>query len=569
MESVLLRLWRNDRIRSTIASQLDTASLCALRLTQSECSELISAHIFKKTRINYSPSSFTRQSRLEALSRIGGYIEHLNFSMPHTPSTFLPPLLHPFTGREVNFLYSPLTSSAPIVQRPKYGTPELGDMLTEQYPPIFHAATNVPSFISAMSCMPNLRHLSIECPGQDPAQRYRRDAVDYALISLRIAVERTSLPHLHKLTLNHVHPSSLLYFRHMSGFGCTPAATKRWRQLRKLSIFMDSWDFHGSQPGLDHLKILDDYIRAFSDNLEKVSFGWNGGKGPCPYALFDDPLFDPPRETAKLFAEVTSPMSPLPSHPRRPMMNFPKLRMLQVRNAVMSVRQVANLVEHHKETVREFDFENVILRNEGSWDEALASLVRTGNDEWSSQPGGSETASTKSKSSFEQLPPQCYEHAGLLYAEVVDTGAEAIGPALSGAKTTKRRHHRRRKRKHRNATSCQTTADCDSRPTQLNTSAFEAALLDPGVPGVQRNLAQDAVQQALAEDPELRVSVLKRAKEAVLKQLSKEFCHRNRQGKEHTRDLLYGSRCSPKIRSRPLFAQESSTALVPLMFTRC
>ncbi|CRK35497.1 hypothetical protein BN1708_019781, partial [Verticillium longisporum] len=71
---------------------------------------------------------------------------------------------------------------ASVLARPKYANTELGEILTQQYPPLFHAATNVPSFINALAHVPNLRHLTLRTPGQDPRERYRRDAVDYALI---------------------------------------------------------------------------------------------------------------------------------------------------------------------------------------------------------------------------------------------------------------------------------------------------------------------------------------------------------------------------------------------------
>ncbi len=53
---------------------------------------------------------------------------------------------------------------------------------------------------------------------------------------------------------------------------------------------------------------------------------------------------------------------------------MPRLRYMQVRNATMNAPQLSALVRNHKATVREFDFENVILINGGSWDEALAPL---------------------------------------------------------------------------------------------------------------------------------------------------------------------------------------------------
>ena len=143
---IFLRLWRDQGIRSTLLENMDTASMCSLRLTASECCELTTPALFARTRLTFT--SLTRPSRLEALSRIGHHVEHLTFSMPHTAATFLPPLLNPMTGREVNFLYTPYTSTASAIQRPKYGSAELCDALTQQYPPIFHAATNVPVFIS-------------------------------------------------------------------------------------------------------------------------------------------------------------------------------------------------------------------------------------------------------------------------------------------------------------------------------------------------------------------------------------------------------------------------------------
>ena len=198
-------IWLNATIRSNILAELDIASICSLRLVSTECSDYSTRTLFKRTRLTFTPSSLTRPSRVEALKRIGAYIEHLTFSMPHSPDTFLPPLLNPINGREVNFLYTPITTPASVKERPKYGTPELGDLLTQQYSPLFHAATNVPAFIDALKEMPNLRHLTISCPGQEAGMRYRRDCVDYALISLRIALERAPLLKLEKLSLSNIH----------------------------------------------------------------------------------------------------------------------------------------------------------------------------------------------------------------------------------------------------------------------------------------------------------------------------------------------------------------------------
>ncbi|KAI1344907.1 hypothetical protein F5Y15DRAFT_11022 [Xylariaceae sp. FL0016] len=371
-------LWQDSQIRETLFQHLSKEDICNVRLANSACCNLVTKRLFLRTHLTFSAASFTRQPRIQALSRIGHHIEHLTFYFPHSDATFLPPLIDPESGQEINFLYKPHTSMGSVLERPKFANSGLGEVLTAQYGPLFHAASNVPSFIHAMKHLPNVRHLTIKTPGQDPKERYRRDIVDYALISLRISMERAPMKRLTKLTLSSVHPSAFIYLRHTVGFGCLPSAGRRWKQIRKLHITAQSWDFYGPSPGLDHLKMIQDYICNFSTSLEKLTFTWLGRRGPCPVALAADPLFKPSRNSQKLFHEVTSPMSPLPPAPARKPAFFPKLRFLAVRNATLNVPQVADLVATHHHGVREFDFENSILINDGSWDEALAPLM---NDE--------------------------------------------------------------------------------------------------------------------------------------------------------------------------------------------
>ncbi|KAI0012717.1 hypothetical protein F4779DRAFT_567674 [Xylariaceae sp. FL0662B] len=410
-------LWQKERTRETLFELLSKEDICNVRLASSACCNLVTKRLFLRTHLTFSAHSFTRQTRIQALSRIGHHIEHLTFYFPHSNASFLPPLIHPETGREISFLYKPHTSMASVLERPKFANSELGEVLTQQYPPLFHAASNVPSFINAMKHLPNMRHLTIKTPGQDPKERYRRDIVDYALISLRISVERVPLKKLTKLSLSSVHPSAFIYLRHGTGFGCLPSAARRWQQIRKMHISVESWDFYGPSPGLDHLKIIDDYIRNFSTSLEKLTFTWLGRKGPCPLSLAADPLFAPPRSSQKLFHEVTSPMSPLPPTPARKSIVCRKLRYLAVRNATMNAPQVANLVATHKHNVREFDFENVVLINNDSWDDALAPLMEKtprGGDHWSRHSAAtiSEIASIHS----EHLPDDLSEQSAAVAA---------------------------------------------------------------------------------------------------------------------------------------------------------
>ncbi|KAK3501818.1 hypothetical protein B0T13DRAFT_211581 [Neurospora crassa] len=377
-------LWKHETIRERLFDLLDKRDLCAVRAANSTLSSLLTKRLFLRTHVTFTANTFTKQTRICALSRIGHHVEHLTFYFPHSDATFLPPLIHPTTGREISFLYQPITSMAAALVRPKFTNSELGQILTEQYPPLFHAASNVPSFIHAMRHLPNMRHLSIKTPGQNPQDRYRRDCVDYALISLRISLERAPLTKLSKLSLSGVHPTAFNYLRHTpgSGYGSSPSAERRWRQIRKLYISVESWDFyHPTSPGLDHLKIMDEFIRGFAPRLEKLSFTWDGHrKGPCPVALGGDPLFAPAgtrskqQQRKKQSNDLKDSMSPLPERPRRRDIDMPRLKYLSVRNATMNASQVNGLVKRHMRTVKEFQFEEILLVGEGTWDEALKPL---------------------------------------------------------------------------------------------------------------------------------------------------------------------------------------------------
>lgn len=423
-EQLLLAILRSDHIKDSLFPHLSTTDLCNIRQSSSACCNLLTKRLFTRIHVSFSSSTFTKSARVAALARIGHHIEHLTFYFPHSDATFLPPLIHPVSGNEICFLYTPHTSMSSVLSRPKYANAELGDILTQQYPPLFHAATNVPSFINAMRNLTNMRHLTIRCPGQDPRERYRRDIVDYALISLRISLERAPLDKLHKLSLSQLHPAAFNYLRHVNGFGTVPSAGRRWRQINKLSVSVDAWDFYGSSPGRDHLKVMDEYIRAFAPNLEKFAFTWLGRKGPCPVALAADPIFAPPRASRKLFHEVTSPMSPLPETPGKGAIYFPKLRYLQVRNATMNAPQLSNLINSHRPTVKEFDFESVVLADNGNWDDVLAPIDT--DDSWS------RSNSMAAQSEYSLVTSPSSEHLPSPSAAVTAASRELLDMDLGG-----------------------------------------------------------------------------------------------------------------------------------------
>ena len=231
----------------------------------------------------------------------------------------------------------------------------------------------------------------------------------------------------------------------------------------------------------------------------------------------------------------------------------------------MSSEQVADFVLEHRHTVREFDFENVSLINGGTWEDALAPLTRiSGSDEWLSQQSGSDVDSDSSFQSHEYLEylEQLQE---METEEVIDTPTEMKRNSVHVTKLKKNRH-RKRRRKHKDKTALIEILS----PMPISEPVvdyLQPTTFNPNVQGVQRNAQQDQEQQELADDPEKRVSTLKKAREAVLKQLSKEFC-RNQERKEHFKGFLKNT-CSSGRKDRGMMGYQSSTALVPLMFSRC
>lgn len=286
-----------------------------------------------------------------ALERIGAHVRDLTIRIPHSPHSFLPPLLdlvrpqnetagaaaasHPSSARarpntagsgidttaqcyydlpkERTFIYQPQlgrSSSGAVrggegsaanlrsrLRLPKYGSWELTDLLTRQYPPLFHAATNVPAFVRALQALPNLQRLEVACPSQEASHCFRRSAVDYALISLRIAVETVQPALLEELVLKPMHPAGLQYLSPSpaTGVGAGPAASRPWKRIRRLDIELES--FSAIAP--DHLKLLHAYLRAFTGQLTDFNFRWIGVPGPSPFTLDTEPNLFQPLHTEK------------------------------------------------------------------------------------------------------------------------------------------------------------------------------------------------------------------------------------------------------------------------------
>lgn len=380
-----LRFWFSEGCRDSFLSHIAKEDLSSFRLVCHDFKARAAPHLFEELSVTFKASTFTKPSRVFALDRIGRHVKTLTFSIPHTNQTFLPPLINPMTGEELPFVYEPQVQAPRKGSRDasedRYGSFELADALVKQYPPLFHAATNVPSFIRAFNSLPNLSHLKISCPGQEQCMRYRRSVVDYALISLRIAVERASLRDLDTLSLLPIHPAGLFYLQPQMSIGASPGALRRWSQIKKLAVHMDSFPFDNAHP-TSHLRILHSYLRAFAPHLTRLLFRWRGDMGPSPFSLDREPcMYERPSSSSSSSSSGSDSTSANSCRMPRPL-KFPKLRFMELENAIMDSCQVSDFIQRHRRLLTEFNFEDVKLRT-GTWDDALAPLSRLAHgDAW-------------------------------------------------------------------------------------------------------------------------------------------------------------------------------------------
>ena len=338
--------------------------LANLRLACHDFSVRAAPALFSDLSITFRTNTFTRPSKLAALDRLGFYVKTLHFNMPHNSDTFLPPLIEPETGVELSFTYTPQVQEQSS-KRPKYGDAGTTDILSRQYPALFHAATNVPAFIRAFSAFINLQHLAISCPGYDSSLRYRRSIVDYCLISLRIAVERNSLHALDTLTLSPIHPGGLLSLSPVLGFGASPRSASRWSRIRTLVINAVNMPHNDATQEPDQLKLIQTYLRNFQTGLEVLRFRWLGQHEEFP-------IQQPPMSAAPLFGQHPAHQT-AGSKSLRPL-RFSRMKQLEVDHVTTSARTISNFVANHNSTLRELKFEGIEL-SQGTWDEALAPMT--------------------------------------------------------------------------------------------------------------------------------------------------------------------------------------------------
>ncbi|KAF2211762.1 hypothetical protein CERZMDRAFT_112457 [Cercospora zeae-maydis SCOH1-5] len=365
--STFLKFWLEDKCRERLLSFTPKRDLASLRLACHDFSVRAAPALFSELRITFKTNTFTKPSKLAALDRLGFFVKKLHFNMPHTVDTFLPPLVDPESGAELSFTYTPQIQTE-TSRTPRYGDAGTTEILTRQYPALFHAATNVAAFIRAMSAFVNLEHLGISCPDFDASQRYRKSIVDYALISLRIAVERNSLNALDSLSMSPIHPGGLLSLSPLLGMGASPRSASRWARIRKLSIDAVHLSHTGGCHEPDQLKLLQTYLRNYQSRLETFRFRWVGQKGHLPVHRPCAQEWSPTERHPAMSSQVSA-------FKRLRPLQFMKLQIIEMENISAAASDISDFLASHKATVKELRFERVDL-TQGTWDDALAPMTK-------------------------------------------------------------------------------------------------------------------------------------------------------------------------------------------------
>jgi len=154
------------------------------------------------------------------------------------------------------------------------------------------------------------------------------------------------------------------------GFGATPASVKRWKNIRKLTIHMDTVNLGFPT---DHLKLLHSYLGLFSSSVKTFRFRWLGPRGPCPLSLGTEACLQVPSPTTAC---------PQTCHRGLRLLHFNQLQVMEVENTMLDASQISSFIISHRRTIRDFNFEDTHLRN-GTWDEALSPLTSiSGSESW-------------------------------------------------------------------------------------------------------------------------------------------------------------------------------------------
>ncbi|GAB7343455.1 hypothetical protein MBLNU457_1478t2 [Dothideomycetes sp. NU457] len=279
----------------------------------------------------------------------------------------LPPLIDPWTGVENPVVYTPQSNTDDVadskLRRTKYGDSQTTDLLIRQYPPLFHAATNAAAFRQLLSSLTSLTHLTLSGPDNDYIARSdHRNISDYALVSLRAALEQVHMPYLTRLSMNNLYIGALEHVKP------TKSSLDCWTRIESLDLRLYGAESRQGRPSSGQLQTVCGYFRCFR-KVKRLHFNWVGHRGPMP--TLQKPS---DRQKAVRSAESQPYSHSMATEQHTDDITFPSLTHLSLFNISASASELSYLLQHHASTLRDFQLDTVSLSS-GTWDEALAPLV--------------------------------------------------------------------------------------------------------------------------------------------------------------------------------------------------
>ncbi|KAI5797398.1 hypothetical protein DFH27DRAFT_612102 [Peziza echinospora] len=367
----LERVLRIKRIRKKVFSHLFSRDFRTLRLVSPKLRKLSNKATFSSIVIRFHVSTFNKH-RLAILEGIGHHVRELNFIFSHTERTHMYPVLDPNTRKQISVTFDPSTNRE-TNKGSVFGDRQLDDLALQNYGIIIFAAIDHAAFTQAIKSMKKLVSIRISCPGYPMGQPGQRSIVDYALWSLRIALERARPEGLRKLILSPVHLSGIQYLLP----GTFPAeesveSKEVWNSISSLTMDLSSWRQLATS-GDDlvyatNLGFLHQFLEH-SKNIKQFEFSWmGGGKSVCPLTL--DTL---------LYTEASGISAP--SH--RPL-TFPRLASVKIRNIAVESRLLKAFLERHREHVREWDLLDMTF-TDGNVMDALGPVIGHTDPGWNVQ----------------------------------------------------------------------------------------------------------------------------------------------------------------------------------------
>ena len=277
----------------------------------------------------------------------------------------MPSMLDPDSRKLRSLIYEPFSRQGEKRDRRNtFGSKSVDTLALHNYGIMLMAAMDASQFTRALACMENLTSLIVSCPGTPMGEPGRRCVVDYALWSLRTAVERARLLTLRVVILDPVHLTGLQYLLPGTlAVGNVINSRQIWSQVKTLSMTISAWkELANGPPTLykTNLKFLHQFLEHFT-NIEELAFCWTReARSICPLTLdllpYRNPRLatKPARDSSVVNGRLT----------------FPRLSRLRLENIGVDACDLRSFLSRHLAHFREWFLDDVSFIN-GTLEEAL------------------------------------------------------------------------------------------------------------------------------------------------------------------------------------------------------